>query len=486
MSKSTIKIVIIGAGMAGLLSAIRLKRAGYTQISVFEKADRLGGTWRDNSYPGLTCDTPSHSYTYSFAPNSDWSSFLPSGPEVLAYFEKNAKQYGVHENIHFGEEITSCIFREGCWHLQSSRQRSLKADFVIAATGVLHHPAIPAIEGMNNFDGALFHSARWDHSSAVEGKRIAVIGNGSTGVQLVSALVHQAAQVTHFQRTPQWIMPVVNEPYSEAQIQAFRNDPELLHLAQNDPELNAKIDAFSEAIVDPDGPVMALIEAAVRENLESSVSDPVLREQLRPTYKAACKRLIYSPDYYQAIQSPAARLVRDRIEHIESGGIRTADGELHGFDLIVLATGFKAHQFMRPMILEGLEGMTLEKLWQKRPNAYLSVAMPAFPNFFMLNGPNGPVGNFSLTEIAEAQQIYIEQILERVVTDGLSQVRVQQAAYDDFNRRRIEAAKTTVFGTGCSSWYLDSEGVPATWPWTRSHFMDVMKTPQWSDYELLS
>ena len=481
-NRKQIDIVIIGAGMAGLLSAIRLKRAGYEKLAVIEKASDFGGTWRDNTYPGLSCDTPAHSYTYSFSPNANWSSYLAPGPEILAYLKQNARENQIANQVSFNEEVTSCVFDQHKWRLSTSKDRSLRADVVICATGVLHHPRLPNIKGIQDFGGAIFHSSRWDHSVALEGKRIAVIGNGSTGVQLVSKLVHTAGQLSHFQRTPQWIMPVENMLFTEEQKEAFRTDAELLDQAQNNPELDMLIDAFSQAIVDPNGPEMQGLEAMVLANLEDSVTDPELKELLRPNYKAACKRLIYSPDYYQAIQSPNAQLVCQSIEKIEKTGIRTKDGVLHEFDVIALATGFQAHKFMRPMTIVGQNGVDLDSLWKRGPTAYLSVAMPNFPNFFMLNGPNGPVGNFSLTEIAESQQVYIEQILSRMGAGEFTHIVVDQEAFDDYNRRHKQAAKTTVFGTGCQSWYLGEDGVPATWPWTRAHFKEVMREPNWADY----
>lgn len=478
-----LRIVVMGAGMAGILAGIKLLEAGRRNFVIYEKADRIGGTWRENTYPGLTCDVPSHAYTYSFEPNPDWSRHLPPGAEIQEYFERTVDKYGVREFIRFNTEIVRCEFRDGAWDLESRDGLRDRADVVIAATGVLHHPNIPDIPGLDRFQGAWFHTARWDHSVPLDGRRVGIIGNGSTGVQIVSALVGRAAKVSHFQRTAQWIMPVENGFFTEEQKQAFRNDPELLRYMQNEPQYLANVKRFTDAIINVDSPEMAEIEAAVRDNLERSVADPVLREKLRPNYRAACKRLIFSPDYYQAIQQPTAELVTEGIECIEEKGVRTRDGRLHELDVLALATGFKADMFMRPMRVTGRDGVRLDEFWAKRPKAYLAVSMPGFPNLFMLNGPTGPVGNFSLIDIAERQWAYIEQLIARLERDA-REVSVTPQAMEEYEARRIDAAGRTIFASGCRSWYLDAEGVPASWPWSYQDFADAMAAPKLECYDI--
>jgi|TARA_R110002167_G_scaffold90549_3_gene243964 cation diffusion facilitator CzcD-associated flavoprotein CzcO len=479
------RYVIVGAGMAGILAAIKLREAGKDNIRVYEKADRIGGTWRENTYPGLTCDVPSHSYTYSFEPNSEWTRHLPPGDEVQAYFESVVKKYQLEEIISFNEEITDCQFNNEQWQISTSKGNTDYADFVIAATGVLHHPRIPAIKGMEKFKGKLFHSARWDHSAVLDNQRIAVIGTGSTGVQIVTALADRAANLCHYQRTPQWIMPVVNAEFSEAEKALFRNNTAALKRIQNDPELEASIERFSVAITEPDSAAMHEIENIVRQNLETSVIDPELRERLRPDYRAACKRLIYSETFYQAVQKSNVDIITEGVEVIEEYGIRSLDGTLREFDIIVLATGFHADRFMRPMQITGENGITLEQAWAERPTAYMSVSIPGFPNLFMLNGPNGPVGNFSLIEIAEQQWHYISQLMAPVENGEYQKISATQTALDNFDKARIAAAKKSIFGSGCQSWYLDSQGVPATWPWTRAQFKDAMHKPDFSAFHMI-
>ena len=478
-----LKVVVLGAGMAGILAGIKLQDSGIGDVTIYEKADRVGGTWRENTYPGLTCDVPSHHYTYTFERNPDWTRHLPPGPEVQGYFEHVASKYGLDKLIRFKEEASRAEWRDGRWHLSFHSGLEDVADVVIAATGVLHHPRAPAIAGMENFEGDLFHSASWDHSVPLDGRRIGVIGNGSTGVQIISALAGRAAKLEHYQRTAQWIMPVDNGYFSEEERKAF-HDPDVLAEVMDFAGYNAAVDTYTQAIIDEESEGALNMAAACLANLEDSVADPELREKLRPDHKPLCKRLVFSPDYYQAIQHPDSALVTEAIERIEPEGIRTADGVLHELDVIVLATGFDPSAFMRPMEIVGRGGTTLDGLWQDHPKAYLAVTMPDFPNLFMLNGPNGPVGNFSLIDIAEHQWHYVAQLIERLRSGEASEVCCTEEAMERFENARTEAAKQTVwFQGGCNSWYLDSRGIPASWPWTYSRFVEEMEAPRWEDFD---
>ena len=476
-----LRCAVIGAGMAGILSAIKLTEAGITDFTVYEKADRVGGTWRENTYPGLSCDVPSHLYSYSFALTSEWSRRFAPGPEIQAYFERVAEEHGVLQRARFGDAVTRCEFSDGKWHLTTASGNRDDVDVVIAATGVLHHPRYPEIDGIDTFAGAMFHSARWDHRVQLDGTRIGIIGTGSTAIQIVSAIVDRVAALSLFQRTAQWVMPQENPAYSDEEQAAFRAQPErLVDLHQN---LSDMFDLFANAVVDSESAELKLVEQACLANLENNVHDPELRQRLRPDYRAACKRLIISPNFYDAIQRPNAELVTDAIERIEPGGIRTKDGRLHELDVLVLATGFKTDAFMRPMTIAGRNGTTLEQAWTPRPEAYLSISIPDFPNLFMLNGPNGPVGNFSLIEVAELQTRYVMQLIERIRAGECREVCATREALVEFERAREVAAQRTVWVTGCRSWYLDDRGLPAVWPWSFVRFREAMKTPDPTKYE---
>lgn len=477
------RFIVIGAGMAGVLCAIRLRELGVNDLSIYEKADRLGGTWRENEYPGLSCDVPSHLYSYSFAPNPEWSRTFAPGPEIQAYFERVADRHGVTDLIRFNKEITRCAFENGRWHLECADGTRDVADFVIAATGVLHHPNIPDFEGASTFNGEIFHSARWNHNVPIAGRRVGVVGTGSTATQIVTAIVGDVSELVLFQRTPQWIMPVENPMYSDEERAHFRDHPESIEQVREE-SARAFIDGFANVLVDSESPILLAIHEACEANLESSVRDPELRERLRPDYRAACKRLVMSGGFYDAIQQPNARLVTSGIERLEPAGVRTSDGVLHELDVLVLATGFRVDRFMRPMEVLGRGGVALDEVWSETPSAYMAISIPDFPNLFMINGPNGPVGNFSLIDVAELELAYILQLIERVQSGECREICASADAMKRFDEDRKQAAKTTIWKTGCRSWYLDRNGVPMAWPWTFDRFVEEMRSPKPDDFDL--
>ncbi len=480
-----LRYAIVGAGMAGVLAAIKLKERG-EDFTVFEKAAKIGGTWRENRYPGLSCDVPAHAYTYTFEPYPEWKAYYATGPEVQEYFEFVTDKYGIAPFIRFHTEVAALDWDEEAsrWTVTLADGSAEVFDVVIAASGVLHYPNVPAIEGLETFEGPAFHTARWDDDAPIDGAKVGLIGSGSTGVQIVTAINKKVEKLVHFQRSPQWVMPVPYFLYSEEEREAFRRDPALIDAIRFADEYIGNVRRFTDAITDIDGPQMQLIEDICRDYFEQSIRDPELKEKLRPDYRAACKRLIYSWCYYEEVQHPAVYVETGKIARVEPKGVRMADGTFHELDTLVLATGFQADRFIRPAGVTGQGGMTLDAFWAERPTAHYAVTLPHFPNLFMLNGPTGPVGNFSLIDIAERQWDYIDQLLDLLRAGEAVSVVPTVEAHAAYEVRRVAAAKTTIFGSGCTSWYLDRTGVPASWPWSYDAFADAMARPMLAEYAI--
>lgn len=484
-SERTMRFIVIGAGVSGILAAIRLKHAGYTEIAVYEKGDSVGGTWRENQYPGLTCDLAAHAYTYSFERNPDWSQMFAPGPEIHQYLIRTADKYGVTDLIHFEEEVTECHYDGGRWYVRTAKGTEDWGDFVIAASGVLHHPNIPTFAGQEDFKGAIFHSTKWDHEVSLEGKRIAIIGTGSTGIQLVTALQPTAAKVYQVQRTAQWVREIPFETYSEEDKQRFRDNPNLIEEMAAGWVFGEGARIFMTGVINEASAEMHQLEELCQQDLESKIQDPELRAVLRPDYRPACKRLVFSWNYFDAVQRDNVEIVTDRIDRLTEHGIRFESGREIEVDVIALATGFDVSKFIRPTKVTGLGGCDLDSFWTPDPKSYGALAMPGFPNFFFINGPNGPVGNFSLIDVAERQMDYIMQMIEALEAVPATAVQVTQHAFDDFQKRQREAAKNTIWATGCKSWYLDSQGLPFVWALPVSELLDMLERPRFEDYEFL-
>lgn len=481
-SNRKLRIAVIGAGASGLMSVIKLREAGFDDVCVFEKASSLGGTWRDNRYPGIACDVPSLAYRYSFAPNPDWSHVLSPGPEILSYLERTAVQYDVERFVHYENEVVRADYANGAWQLETSQGDQGAFDAVIVATGVLHHPTLPDIEGLEDFQGTAFHTARWPEGLSLEGKRVGLVGTGSSAIQITAAIAGEVDTLRLFQRTPQWILPLPNKPISEEKKAAYRAHPELL-----ESEYRRLVDRqngeFAAAVVGENDIAYAALVEGCEENL-MTVRDPDLRKKLTPDYKVGCKRLVMSSEFYEAIQRSNVELVVESIARIHPDGIETEDGVVHPLDVLVLGTGFDTHRFVRPMSVTGKNGLTLTAAWADKNEAYRSVTVPGFPNWFMIGGPNSPIGNFSWLVTAEAQFGYAMQLIERLAAGDVREIAPKASAARRFNDEIRDQLPNTVWASGCQSWYMDAHGRIASWPWTFEKFEADMKTPNWDDFEL--
>lgn len=478
-------IAIIGAGMSGIAAVVKLREAGFTDLTVFEKAGKVGGTWRENRYPGLSCDVPSRWYSFSFNLNPDWTHRFSYGPEIQAYMEDTAETFGVTPLVRFNTRVTDLTYEAPQWRLTTDKGTVEHFDIVISATGVLHKPAYPDIEGLDSFDGEMFHTARWPDGLELKGKRVGIIGTGSTSAQIVGAITREVGRMVVFQRTPQWMVPLPQTEYSAATKWLMRKLPALRRLAY-DFYFKRMARNFGAATTG-DREQQKKIADTCRKHLEEAVADPELRAKLTPDYEAACKRLIFCSDFYPAITSPNAELVTEGIARIRPEGVETRDGRVHGLDILILATGFDAAAFILPTKVTGENGVDLETLWDGAPRAHRAVAMPGFPNFWMLEGPTGPVGNLSLITISEHQIDYIISMLNKMRAEGLEAMAPTQEAFERYNAELKARIPHTIWASGgCTSWYMDKTGTPNLYPFPPQQYLDDMHAPDFSEYRMIA
>ena len=474
------KVLILGAGMSGILAGIKLKAAGINNFDIIEKASEVGGTWQANTYPGLACDVPAHTYDYSFEPNWKWSGLYAKGPELFAYFKHCADKYGLRPHLRLNTTVTEIARRDGHWQVSTEDGATHTGDAVINCMGFLCHPSMPDIPGLGDFAGHTFHSARWDHSVALDGKKIGVIGTGSTATQITVALAKRASQLNLFQRTPQWVMPAFQTRRPKWMQSLHRRVPGLSTATGK--AQGKLIEKIGDAMTGDSPATAAIIRQLCYRHL-NSVKDPVLRQKLTPDYKVGCRRLVFSDDFYDAIQAPQANLITSGIEHIEAGGIQTRDGQLHELDVLVLATGFHALNYTYGFEVINEQGDKLSEQWADGSDALRGVAVNGFPNYFMLVGPRSPVGNFSITGIAESQMNYLMPLLEQLRLGKANEINVCPRAQERYNQTLQDGLGKTVWTSGCNSgWYLDKKGRPQLYPFTPRVFRRDMRAPDFSEY----
>jgi cation diffusion facilitator CzcD-associated flavoprotein CzcO len=419
--------------------------------------------------------------TPSFRPNPDWSHLLPPGPEIQRYFRQVADERGIRAHIRFDTDVTAAQYRDGRWWLTTGTGED-PFDVLITATGFLRVPRYPDIPGLETFGGPAFHSSRWDHSVSLPDKRIGVIGTGSTGVQITAELGGSVRAFELFQRTAQWVMPWPNPGYPAMARAALRRWPMLNELGYR---LWGRFfrGTFCVAMVQP-GWQRTVIQAACRWNLRLSVRDPELRKKLTPKDQPMCKRQVAAGHFYRSVQRPGVEVVTESIERIEPRGVVTADGRLHELDLLVLATGFDARAYVRPMRIVGENGVSLDEVWSDGPHAYRSVAVPGFPNMFLLMGPHSPIGNQSMVPVAEDQADYALWWIEQIRDGRVATAAPTDAATKDYNERMKAAMPATVWVTGCSSWYLGKDGLPELFPWIPERHTELLRHPELADFDV--
>jgi cation diffusion facilitator CzcD-associated flavoprotein CzcO len=457
------KAIVVGAGFAGVGAGVRLLQAGESDFVILERADQLGGTWRDNQYPGCRCDVPSHLYSYSFAPNPDWPQTYAGQEDIWDYMRATAERFGVLPHIRFAHDVLEARWDGvGHWVLTTDRG-AYRCHYLIAATGSLAEPRTPSIAGAGRFSGASLHSARWDATQRFDGLRVAVIGTGASGVQIVPAIQPAVAHLSVFQRTPGWVLPHPVRRIHAWERRLFRFAPFLQRLVRAAIYWQREVVVVS-AFTKYDG-LRAFLERQVRRHLARQVPDPELRARLTPDYQLGCKRVLPSNDFYPALCQPNVELVTEPIARVESDGILTTDGRFHQLDAIVYATGFHVSDNPMGARIVGRESHLLAEAIAGELPCYLGTTFPYFPNFFMLSGPNTGTGHTSQIFMIESQLNYVLDALDLLEDDPgtVAEVlpSVAQAYADDLQRRM----RRTVWSSGCASWYQNSSGRNvAMWP----------------------
>jgi cation diffusion facilitator CzcD-associated flavoprotein CzcO len=462
-----LSVAIVGSGFSGIGLAIRLKQEGVEDFAVLERGDGVGGTWHFNTYPGCACDVPSHLYSFSFAPNPDWSRTYSRQPEIRAYLRRVADDFGVAPKIRLNTEVSSARWDEAAqrWELETSRG-PLRARVLVSATGPLVEPKIPPFPGLERFAGPAFHSARWDHSVDLEGKRVAAIGTGASAIQFVPAIAPDVAQLHVFQRTPPWVMPHSSRPITRFEQRLFKALPFTQRL------IRGGIYTARELLVlgfVKQPRIMKGIEKIAERHRRAAISDPALLEQVKPDYTIGCKRILPSNEWYPALARDNVELIAgDPIAEVREHSIVTESGAEREVDAIVFGTGFHVVDMPVAKMVYGRDGRALEDVWDGSPNAHLGTAVAGFPNLFILLGPNTGLGHSSMVYMIESQIAYVMDALRELRRNGHRTVEVKPEVQERFNRDVQARMKGTVWSTGCKSWYLDEKGNnPTLWPdWT--------------------
>jgi len=477
-------VAILGSGFSGLAMAVELSRAGIDDFVILERAATLGGTWRDNHYPGCVCDVPSHLYSFSFAPKSDWSCVFAPQVEIRAYLEKCADDFDVRRHIRFETNLAEARWDEidMRWHLRTGDGRERTANAVVLGIGALSNPAIPALPGIDRFRGAQFHSAEWDHDYDLAGKRVAVIGTGASAIQFVPQIQPEVEQLYVVQRTPPWILPKPDRPYTDREKRAFGSVPGLRWLYRQ--SIYARLEGRVIGLRHP--ALLGVVEREGKRHIARHIDDPELRARVTPTYKPGCKRVLLSNDYYPALAAPNFEVIDEGVSEVGKRSITFADGRTVEVDAIIYGTGFKVHDYLGGIRIFGTGGEDVGERWTETgAQAYLGTTVAGCPNLFFLMGPNTGLGHNSMIAMIEGQAHYARQAIEMIHSGRADAIEPRRQRQDDYNQWINQRNSTTVWASGCRSWYLDDQGRNTTlWPSFVTSFRARTVRLRPGDYEL--
>jgi cation diffusion facilitator CzcD-associated flavoprotein CzcO len=477
------RVLVIGAGFGGLGAAYELTKGGLADVTVLEKAGDIGGVWRENTYPGAACDVPSNLYSYSFARKTDWGRRYAEQPDILGYIQDTADRMGLRDLVRTGVEVTSAEYDDSAatWRVATSSGETFEADVLIPAVGQLSRPALPPIPGLDTFEGPSFHSAEWRHDVDLTGKRVAVLGTGASAIQFVPRIREVAGRVTVFQRSAPYVVPKLDRAYTDAHHAAFRKVPGFVAGMRGVIWETTELLGLALTKVAPLARVLHVLASA---NLRRRIKDPVLRAKLTPDYPIGCKRVLFSSAWYPALASDNVQVETDAVEEVTATGVRAADGRLHEVDVIIYGTGFKATEFLAPMTITGRDGRDLHSEWADGARAHLGMAVPGFPNMFLIYGPNTNLGSSSVILMMEQQARYIRQVVEEIARGGVArafEVRpAVEAAYDAEVQARLDEG----VWTDCDSWYRTASGrVTTNWPGLVHEYQRRTRVAVLADYE---
>ncbi len=478
-------VVIIGAGFGGLGMAIKLKAQGQDDIVIIEKGSDVGGCWRDNTYPGAACDVPSHLYSFSFERHYPWSRRFAPQREIFAYQQHCARKYDVYRHMRFNTEVAKASFDEaqGAWKITLTNDETIFARVLITATGQLNQPAYPKMPGIDDFKGAHFHSARWDHSVDLKGKTVAVIGTGASAIQFVPEVTKVAGKVMLFQRSAAHVLAKPDRAYSEREHRILKKFPitQTLDRLKIYIANEARVLGFTSL-----QKAMTLFEWQFKQQLKKFIKDPELREKLTPDYPIGCKRILMSNDYYPALAQNHVEVINQGISEVTATGVVDSEGKHHDVDVIIYGTGFQATDFLTPMTITGRDGIALNDAWRDGAEAYLGISVYGFPNLFMLYGPNTNLGHNSIIYMLESQIHYVQQCIAAIDSQKLRSLEVRSLVQTNFNDRVQSKISDTVWNKGCHSWYKTESGKNTNnWPGFTFNYRRQTEKLDLNDYDIV-
>ena len=464
------RVAILGAGLSGICMGVQLKRHGIENFTIIEKANAVGGTWRENTYPGIACDVPSHVYSFSFELNPDWSQSYGTGQEIWDYCIHCVNKYGLREHLRLNSEVVNAKFNGNVWQIQTQIGQAFSADAIVSGLGGLHIPKHADLPGMEEFEGNVFHTAQWDHGHDLRGRRVAIVGTGASAVQVLPEIAAEVSEVTVFQRTAAWVLPRQSREISQQRRALFRRHAWIMRLYRW--SIWLLMDVVGILSLRRGGLLSRRLRDICLRHLEKSVEDPKLRAKLTPEYDPGCKRRCVSDDYLRTFNLAHVKLCTDAISAVEPGGIRDETGKLHAVDTIIEATGFSAFDITKYVDFHGRDGKRMSDIWHESVTAYRSVMVPGFPNLFLLLGPNSGTGHTSALIMIESQVQFVLHCLRLLDAGKAPHLEADASATRDFNTRLQRDMRKMVFSSGCKAWYTDEQDHNFTlWPYSASRYV---------------